>query len=138
MSMKIYVAFTSLLVTASAEYATYRAEITELDSTGVIGTAVVFAAGDKTTVGYAGHASGLGASLGAANCTATNGCGAHVHSGKSCDSAEQGGHYYVDPPVAADPWTEERYETDDSGEASFAGVVMIGTDDLEGRAFISK
>lgn len=137
--MKISIALIALFsCSTSAKYATYRAEITELSSSGVTGTAVVFAGDDMSTVGYAGHASGLSASLGAANCTATNGCGAHIHSGKSCITAEQGGHYYLDPPVSADPWTEERYDTDASGEASFAGIVMMGTDDLEGRAFISK
>lgn len=125
---------------ALGEYATYVASIVEVpgSSSGVTGTAVVFSAGDGTTVGYAGVASGVEASLEAASCTATNGCGAHIHSGTSCaDTSSQGGHYY-ETPVLTDPWIDERYTSDTSGEATYGAVVQLGTNDLQGRAFVSK
>jgi hypothetical protein len=70
-------------------------------------------------------------------CTATNGCGVHIHTGFDCeDAAAQGGHYFEDP-VMADPWVEARYSSAADGKASFSGVVDIGaTDALDGRAFL--
>jgi hypothetical protein len=129
----------ALFVTgASAQFLTYRADITALGGSGVTGTAVVFAGLDGSTVGYAGFAAGLGVSLKAEDCTATNGCGVHIHNGTSCaDTAAQGGHYFVSP-VTSDPWTQERYKSDSTGKGTYAGVVSIGTTDLKGRAFISK
>jgi hypothetical protein len=35
-----------------------------------------------------------------------------------------------------DPWVEARYSSDTDGKASFSGIVDIGTDDIEGRAFV--
>ena len=40
---------------------------------------------------------------------AANACGAHIHAGHSCDDA--GGHYFVDPYVTEDPWTNSYYHT---------------------------
>jgi hypothetical protein len=69
-------------------------------------------------------------------CTAKNGCGVHIHAGFGCeDSDAQGGHYYEDP-ITTDPWVEARYSSDTDGKASFSGIVDIGTDDVEGRAFV--
>lgn len=60
----------------------------------------------------------------------------HIHNGLSCEtSALQGGHYFVDP-VMSDPWVDDRYSTDYAGVATFAGAATIGTDKVEGRAFI--
>ena len=89
-------------------------------------------------VGYGGHISGLQAGLETATCTATNGCGVHIHAGMGCeDSTAQGGHYFVDP-VMSDPWVEARYSSDADGMSTFSDTLMIGTDDIEGRAFVGK
>jgi hypothetical protein len=126
----------NLLLSAIASYKAVVTEIPGTDS-GVFGTVVVFAGGQKIT-GYGGFVEGLQAKLVAADCTATNGCGVHIHNGFSCENpTDQGGHYFVDP-VLEDPWVEERYSSDLEGKATFSGLVDIGTDDLEGRAFVSK
>ena len=126
-----------LLTEVSAQFTTYRADITALSGSGVTGTAVVFAGLDGSTSGYAGFASGLQTNLVASKCNATNGCGVHVHNGTSCaNSTLQGGHYFVPPAVAIDPWNEERYSSDTMGKSAFSGVVQIGTADLNGRAFL--
>jgi hypothetical protein len=71
-------------------------------------------------------------------CTATNGCGVHIHSGDSFeDSTSQGDNYYEDS-VMEDPWVEARYSGDANGKASFSGIVDVGTDDIEGHAFVGK
>jgi len=129
-----------LLAGASAHgdppFATYSAEITELNGSGVTAKAIVFA-GINGTAGYGGFAEGLLPDLEAATCNATNGCGVHIHTGFSCENTTaQGGHYFVDP-VMEDPWVEARYSSGADGKASFSGVVDIGsTDDIEGRAFL--
>ena len=70
------------------------------------------------------------------HCCLTTGCGVHIHSGTNCSSTElQEGHYFVDP-VLQDPWTEDRYTSDGNGRATYAGIVNMGTVDIDGRAFI--
>merc|ERR1719383_16832 len=54
----------------------------EVNSSGVSGSATLFTTG--TNVVVAGKVSGLSADV--TDCSATNGCGVHVHSGTSCDS----------------------------------------------------
>jgi hypothetical protein len=113
----------------------YEATISELGGSGVTGTAIVFAGSTPGVVGYAGFGQGLAPNLVATNCTAKNGCGAHIHGGTGCASKEeQGEHYYVG--VTVDPWLVERYTSDSFGDATFAGVLDIGTDDIQGRAFL--
>jgi hypothetical protein len=154
---------------------TYKADIQELDGSGVTGTVVVFQSDDdEGLVAYGGFASGLESSLDASTCEERNGfakniitskrrgnvlghsiyfyflmdrllnfffkklcrCGVHIHAGKGCENNEaQLVHYYVDP-VAEDPWVDVRYSSNEPGDASFAGIVNIGTTDLIGRAFI--
>ena len=73
----------------------------------------------------AGTGAGLEKGLSEAlDCTATNGCGAHVHSGTGCaNSTVQQGHYYTSSP--ADPWLTVRYPaTDSEGNAVFAFEVQ--------------
>jgi Cu/Zn superoxide dismutase len=112
------------------------ASATTSRNSGVIGSVVVFDAGDGVTVGYGGFVEGLQANLEATTCTATNGCGVHIHSGTSCfNSTTQGGHYF-ESPVTDDPWMEERYSSDETGFALFSSVTVIGTSNLEGRAFV--
>lgn len=127
---------TTTTTTAATSVKYYPAEMTALIGSGVTGTADV-TAGSDGSIGYSGSATGLEANLEAADCTAKNGCGVHIHGGTSCtDKASQGEHYFVNPPVTSDPWTEERYSSDASGKGVFAGSVNIGTDDVVGRAFI--
>jgi Cu/Zn superoxide dismutase len=112
------------------------ASATTSRNSGVIGSVVVFDAGDGVTVGYGGFVEGLQANLEATTCAATNGCGVHIHSGTSCfNSTTQGGHYF-ESPVTDDPWMEERYSSDETGFALFSSVAVIGTSNLEGRAFV--
>lgn len=71
------------------------------------------------------------------NCTATNGCGVHVHSGTGCGSSEeQQGHLFA---TEVDPWLLVGYtSTDDTGTTSFVDCVQDGinaTDYLD-RPFI--
>merc|ERR1711866_35071 len=86
-----------------------------------MGTVSVFTT-PKTVVG-AGIAFHLQPALlsyasGGANCTEKNGCGAHVHSGFSCENTTtQGGHYFNG---SVDPWAVVGYtSTDRMGNASF-------------------
>lgn len=126
-----------LAVAAGAQkYPSYRVVIAEIpgSGSGINGTAVVFT--DSTTCGYAGIVQGLMPNLVALNCTATNGCGVHIHNGTSCnDTTTQGGHYFASP-VTVDPWTESRYSSDANGTANFMGILDIGTDNVEGRPFL--
>jgi hypothetical protein len=44
------------------------------------------------------------------SCVAANGCGLHVHSGESCDTAPlQGGHFYDTETYSVDPWHNVGY-----------------------------
>merc|ERR1712136_223284 len=103
----------------------------EIDSSGVEGSAILLTG--ATTVIGAGMASGLTAN--ATDCSATNGCGAHVHSGTSCDStSNQGGHYYN---TDDDPWATIGYtSTDSEGDARFVFSVENEGVDIDGRTFI--
>jgi len=90
----------------------------------------------STVISYGGFLTGVEANLGASTCTDENGCGVHIHAGLSCGTnTEQGGHLFA-APITTDPWVDERYSSDSSGNAQFAGVVDIGTTDLSGRAFV--
>lgn len=120
---------------AGAAYAVFIADLTELDSSGVTGEVTIFV----TAAGLlgVGSASGLEASLTAvSNCTASNGCGVHVHSGTDCtDSTTQGGHYYV--AGTSDPWETIGYPSSSSaGAATFSFSVTTGARDLANKAFV--
>merc|ERR1711879_1047513 len=87
-----------------------------------------------------GSATGLEVSLqstlaGGTDCSATNGCGVHVHSGTACtDTDTQGGHYYTEG--IADPWASIGYHsTDATGKAYFAFSVK-GVPDISFKPFI--
>lgn len=113
----------------------FKAEISELEKSGVSGTVVSFT--DGAVIGFGGVLSGLQPNLEAATCNATNGCGVHVHAGFSCASAElQGGHYHSDE--VTDPWVDIRYSSDDTGIAEFSGYIVNRDSDLSGRAFVGK
>jgi hypothetical protein len=67
-----------------------------------------------------------------------NGCGIHVHSGMSCDVADDvGGHYYSSD-LSADPWSDVVYVTDSTGKNSSSQTVETGYTlwELSGRAFV--
>lgn len=122
------------LSNAAAIPIVYEAIIEGLNGSGVTGTAMVVTDG-SSSVAYAGFGIGLPANVSSVDdCLPTNACGAHIHSGTSCESTEtQGGHYYSTP---VDPWLIQRYVSDDRGSASFAGVLNIGTDEIQGRTFL--
>merc|ERR1712072_1533945 len=88
----------------------------------------------------AGSAKGLEVSLRASpqggNCTATNGCGAHVHSGTGCtDTSTQGGHYF--DPNASDPWTSVGYTfTTRRGRTLFKFAMETSAQDVAQKPFI--
>lgn len=81
---------------------------------------------------------------GGEDCTSTNGCGVHIHSGFGCDDSDaQGGHWYDSEMVMEDPWKQVGYKlTGPDGTAEFADCVQVGFDVkadpslLEGRAFV--
>lgn len=81
---------------------------------------------------------------GGTNCTATNGCGVHVHAGTDCSNTEtQGGHWYNTEVLSIDPWAIIGYkQTDSDGYGQYASCVRTGFDvmsdpsQLMGRAFI--
>jgi hypothetical protein len=103
------------------------------------GFATIFTDATKSIVGYAGIVTKLENNLLASTCNATNGCGVHIHSGKSCNNTvTQGGHYYNNVTVPIDPWIDERYSSDATGKANFQGIVSMGTIDVEGRVFVGK
>ena len=126
---------------------TYHADISPLsDMYDVSGYVVLFtkqdsdndAASTATYLGYAGQVDNIENNLTVASCTVLNGCGVHVHTGKSClNSTLQGGHYYNNETIGVDPWIEARYFTSEDGVSSnFSGLLDIGSTDIDGRAFI--
>lgn len=125
----------SLVALSSATTKVYKADVTGFGDGKVTGTVVVFVphADDMSTkeytIAYGGFVSGT--SPGCVN------CGFHIHSGKSCESKElQGGHYFVSP-VDADPWNEDTvYTSDDKGDATFHGLVKMGTGDVLGHSVV--
>lgn len=103
------------------------ANLAALDSSGVTGTVTIYTT--STGVFGAGHANGLELSLAdssadGSSCTATNGCGVHVHSGSACtDTTSQGGHYYTG---SSDPWSAVRYSsTTAAGHADFVFMMTV-------------
>ena len=139
----LFLLTSSVMVASQAAAATYKAVIKEIRGTdsNVTGTVVVFTDKTMTKLGYAGILTGLNASLDGSTCSAaaSNGCGVHIHEGFSCDdnATLQGGHYYVNTTtVTADPWVDVSYSSDNTGKANFAGLVNIGTNNVDGRAFI--
>jgi hypothetical protein len=72
------------------------------------------------------------------DCNVTNGCGVHVHTGTSCESATtQMGHYYNNQTFRIDPWILTNYHTTDQhGRTSAAHCVATGEMSFQGRTFI--
>ena len=73
-----------------AQTISYRVNIQPLPSVlnlPATGFATIFTdVTSKSIVGYAGIVTNLEPNLLASTCNATNGCGVHIHSGKSCNS----------------------------------------------------
>ena len=108
-------------VTANVSYAVLES----LAGSGATGAVTLHSAPGRLR--GAGTGAGLETGLSEAlNCTATNGCGVHVHSGTGCaNGTAQGGHYYTASPT--DPWLTVRYPaTDAKGAAMFAFSVPDG------------
>ena len=74
------------------------------------------------------------------DCTAENGCGAHVHAGTDCtNTTTQMGHFYDSAALDTDPWSTIGYlTTNDEGLAYFVGCLEPKAVDVDydGRAFI--
>jgi hypothetical protein len=144
MFLNLVVIFNLIAVTpvVNAQTVAYRVNIQPLPSVlnlPATGFATIFTDVTKSIVGYAGIATNLEGNLLASACNATNGCGVHIHSGKSCNStALQGGHYFNNVTVPIDPWIDERYSSDAAGKANFQAIVQMGTIDVEGRVFIGE
>lgn len=105
-------------------------------------TAIVGTDGDDHICVY-GKATGLETNLlsfleDGENCTAANGCGAHVHAGMDCtNSTTQMGHYYNSDTLDADPWKYIGYlSTDGDGVGHFVDCAYTGETTFEGHAFI--
>jgi len=118
----------------------YTATLTELDGSGVSASVTIFVDNATGQVRGVGSATGLEADLtstlvGGANCTALNGCGAHVHSGSACtNTTTQGGHYYNG---TTDPWASIGYmSTTSAGVASFTFIFTDPATDMSGKPFI--
>ena len=126
-----------------AQTVVYRASIKSLLSASsgksADGLVTIFTETGKLMVGYAGIVSNLEPNLLASTCNATNGCGVHIHSGRSCNNTStQGGHFFYNVTVPVDPWINERYSSDARGKANFQSVVSMGSIDIEGRVFVGK
>jgi len=84
------------------------------------------------------NASNLSRSCTVSN-TVKNGCGVHVHAGKTCDEADLvEGHYYP-KTLPDDPWADVRYDSDEAGSSRSRTVLKegsYGADDTVGRAVV--
>jgi hypothetical protein len=112
----------------------YTTSLTPLGESSVKGEVSIFA----SPWGLMGVGSAIGLEVNltsASNCSATNGCGIHVHSGTACtDTKTQGGHYYA---TTLDPWASVRYASTDSAvSTSFTFEVNIGSKAIEGKPFV--
>jgi len=119
-------------------YKVFHAPLRELDNSGVNGDVAIFVR--KNGLLGVGYAYGLEPNLGNANyglgfnCTATNGCGAHVHAGDSCEPDRQGGHFFSG---AVDPWRVIGYPSSSgTGNATFDFIIEDPATDIAGRPFI--
>jgi hypothetical protein len=73
---------------SSAQSGVYYAELSPLGGAVAVGSAAVFLHGSDGQVGFTGMVHDVEPSLNDALCSAPNGCGAHIHAGKSCDTVE--------------------------------------------------
>jgi hypothetical protein len=128
------------VVTATFETIAYRAAIKPLSSTSTTpaeGFVTIFTESVKSVIGYSGIITKLEPNLLASTCTALNGCGIHIHAGRSCfNFTTQGPHYWINTTFPIDPWIKERYSSDASGKANFQSIIKIGSVDIEGRLFM--
>lgn len=93
---------------------------------------------EPSGVTYYGNVNGLEANLVAAECTATNGCGVHIHGGSSCtNTTTQGPHLWL-PANSTDPWLVEKYSSDAMGMSNLSNLIKFGTNNIEGKPFICK
>jgi len=133
----LLLAAAALTLVDGADFNAYQAKMEPIPNTNstVLGTVIVITLGDGSSVLYGGVIHNLEPNLVAGTCTATNGCGLHIHSGNGCaDTEAQGGHYFENMQV--DPWIEARYSSDADGEALVGEILSIGSEDVEGRAMV--
>lgn len=128
--------------TAVVDASVYVAEIAPFgNNPKVSGMVRIFTSNQHPDIiAYYGTVEGVEADLSLeqnGNCTATNGCGVHIHAGYSCETPElQMGHLYNATKLTVDPWLVERYDSDSDGIGRYSGVVDQGTSDIAGRAFV--
>lgn len=68
-----------------------------------------------------------------------NGCGIHIHEGKTCETAsEVGGHYYDEASGMSDPWLPVKYAVTGSQNSEGSASVEMGVGWLTaaGRAMV--
>jgi len=113
----------------------FTADLQALGSASVSGQVTIFVS--STGLQGVGSATGLETNVGAnaADCSATNGCGVHVHSGGSCEnSTSQGGHFFTG---TSDPWSSIGYSfSTASGNAVFKFDVTTSATGISGKPFI--
>jgi hypothetical protein len=129
----------SSVVTATFETIAYRATIKPISpsASSPQGFVTIFTESIKSVIGYSGIITQLEPNLLASTCTALNGCGVHIHAGRSCfNFTTQGPHYWNNTTFPIDPWIHERYSSDATGKANFQSIIRIGSVDIEGRLFM--
>jgi hypothetical protein len=126
--------------TALFDTIAYRTTIKPFSNTSSLpaeGFVTIFTESSKSVIGYSGIVTNLESNLLASTCTALNGCGVHIHAGRSCfNTTTPGPHYFINTTFPIDPWINERYSTDSTGKANFHSITQIGSIDIEGRAFL--
>lgn len=123
-------------VAHGAQHDVYYANLAPIGVSGVSGEVAVFVANHAGGSGLVARlrVAGLADATLKPNCTGTNGCGVHVHSGAAtsdgplsassgcADAPAQGGHYYTGN---TDPWTTKGYLASDAGLKPNAGKTLI-------------
>ena len=132
---------------------TLTADLASLGDSSAMGSVAALPVEDTTMICYMGYAVNLEPDLlsvhsgaNGTDCSETNGCGTHIHAGKSCaDKDSQMGHFYNEEALGGDsavalgvdPWAILGYDyTSSDGEADYMNCVRTGETDYMNRAFI--
>lgn len=117
---------------------TYTATLAPLGTNTVSGTVRVVVDDVTGDVYSSGTLQGVTPSVNDVVCNFTNGCGAHIHEGKSCfNVSTQLGHYWNKAAIVTDPWLVTRYSSNALGVGTIASNVNIATSDVIGRAYMA-